>query len=299
LRDKAGWQMEAPAAWRERAAQQSGNAKLELPPLGPLEQVLRPYQKHGVAWLHFLAQNHFGGILADEMGLGKTLQMLAFIRSRRETARSSTNQNTPRELPIDQGPALTSIANPIGQRVAPALVVCPTSLVFNWCEEARKFAPELRVLALHGARRHALFNQIPQADVIVTSYALIRRDAQAYRDFEFDIVVLDEAQHIKNRQTQNAQAVKAVRARHRFVLTGTPLENSVLDLWSIFDFLMPGYLGAASDFGSVTKFRSRATKILKCRRVWRGAFALSFCAGSSATLPKIFPRKLNRFPSAN
>src|SRR5207249_4173619 len=96
--------------------------------------------------------------------------------------------------------------------------------------------------------RHVLFEQIPAHDLVVTSYALIRRDAERYRALEFETVVLDEAQHIKNRQTQNAQAVKAVPARHRLVLTGTPLENSVLDLWSIFDFLMPGYLAAAQDF---------------------------------------------------
>lgn len=130
----------------------------------------------------------------------------------------------------------------------PTLVVCPTSLVFNWVAEAKKFTPGLRVLALHGADRHKLFEQVPHADLVVTSYALIRRDAERYREVEFDTVVLDEAQHIKNRQTQNAQAVKAVRARHRLVLTGTPMENSVLDLWSIFDFLMPGYLGTAQDF---------------------------------------------------
>jgi SNF2 family DNA or RNA helicase len=133
-------------------------------------------------------------------------------------------------------------------RYLPHLIVCPTSLVFNWVAEARKFTPELKVLALHGPERHARFEQIQAHDIVVTSYALIRRDAERYRELEFDTVTLDEAQHIKNRQTQNAQAVKAVRARQRIVLTGTPLENSVLDLWSIFDFLMPGYLGTAQDF---------------------------------------------------
>jgi SNF2 family DNA or RNA helicase len=128
------------------------------------------------------------------------------------------------------------------------LIVCPTSLVFNWVAEARKFTPELKVLALHGPDRHAQFDRIGEHDLVVTSYALIRRDAERYRNIEFDTVVLDEAQHIKNRETQNAQAVKAVKARHRLVLTGTPMENSVLDLWSIFDFLMPGYLGTAKDF---------------------------------------------------
>ena len=217
LREKNGWQIQAPANWTTRAKQQSGEAKIECPPLGSLESVLRPYQKAGVAWMHFLRENGFGGILADEMGLGKTLQALAFLKS-------------------------------VPKRTLPTLVVCPTSLVFNWVNEVAKFTPELRVLALHGADRHSLFDKIPAADLVVTSYALIRRDAEKYRALEFDTVVLDEAQHIKNRQTQNAQAVKAIRAQNRLVLTGTPLENSVLDLWSIFDFLMPGYLGTAKDF---------------------------------------------------
>ncbi|MDB6064562.1 MAG: helicase [Pedosphaera sp.] len=222
LRRQSEWQVQAPTAWTQRAAQQRGEVKLDAPPLGKLESVLRPYQKEGVAWLNFLRRNGFGGILADEMGLGKTLQVLALMSSRHAT-RSE-------------------------ERLAPTLVVCPTSLVFNWAAEAAKFTPELRVLALHGAQRSELFGRIAQNDLVVTSYALLRRDAERYRGLEFDTVVLDEAQHIKNRETQNAQAVKSIRARHRLVVTGTPLENSVLDLWSIFDFLMPGYLGTAQDF---------------------------------------------------
>jgi superfamily II DNA or RNA helicase len=237
LQQHSDWKVQAPAAWRDRAAKQSGEAKLECPPLGELENVLRPYQKQGVAWLGFLRENGFGGILADEMGLGKTLQALAFLNSMRSAERGVRNNlpDTPAGIPNS---ALCT----------PHLIVCPTSLVFNWVAEAKKFTPGLKVLALSGPDRHALFDQIATSDIVVTSYALIRRDAEKYREIEFDTVVLDEAQHIKNRQTQNAQAVKAVRAQHRLVLTGTPLENSVLDLWSIFDFLMPGYLGTAQDF---------------------------------------------------
>ena len=242
LRQHGDWKVQAPAAWRDRAAKQSGEAKLECPPLGDLEGVLRPYQKQGVAWLGFLRENRFGGILADEMGLGKTLQALAFFNSLGKT----TSQ--------------------------PHLIVCPTSLVFNWVAEAKKFTPGLKALALQGPDRHALFDQIATSDIVVTSYALIRRDADKYRELEFNTVVLDEAQHIKNRQTQNAQAVKLVRAQHRLVLTGTPLENSVLDLWSIFDFLMPGYLGTAQDFREryelpITKEKNFETQKRLARRL--------------------------------
>src|SRR5262245_40399463 len=220
LRQQPGWHVQASSGWRERATRQSGQAKLTCPPLGPLEEVLRPYQRQGVAWLQFLRENKFGGILADEMGLGKTLQTLAFIHSCHANRKLS----------------------------GPVLIVCPTSLVFNWLAEAKRFTPGLKAVALHGTSRHQQFEDIASSHLFITSYALIRRDAERYREFEFDMVVLDEAQHIRNRQTQNAQAVKAVRTGHRLVLTGTPMENSVLDLWSIFDFLMPGYLGSATDF---------------------------------------------------
>jgi superfamily II DNA or RNA helicase len=214
LKEQAGWRAEPKA--------KSGAVEFPMPALGSLDNVLRAYQKQGVAWLQLLRQNHFGGILADEMGLGKTLQALAFLQSIADAGQTGNRK--------------------------PSLVVCPTSLVFNWLAEAERFTPRLKVLALHGPDRRELFKRIPNIDLAVTSYALIRRDAEHYRGLEFDTVILDEAQHIKNRQTQNAQAVKAVRSEHRLVLTGTPLENSVLDLWSIFDFLMPGYLGSAGDF---------------------------------------------------
>ncbi len=225
LKQHSDWKVAAPTAWRDRAAKQSGEAQLDCPPLGELEKVLRPYQKQGVAWLRFLRANGFGGILADEMGLGKTLQTLAYFNSLQNSRITNHESGS-----------------------APHLIVCPTSLVFNWVAEVKKFTPELKILALHGTERHKLFSEIKNADIVVTSYALIRRDAEKYRGLEFDTTVLDEAQHIKNRQTQNAQAVKAVKSKHRLVLTGTPMENSVLDLWSIFDFLMPGYLGTAKDF---------------------------------------------------
>jgi len=184
--------------------------------LGSLAETLREYQLAGFDWLTRLAANNLGGILADEMGLGKTVQTLAFLRAHRGDG--------------------------------PALVVCPTSLVTNWENEARKFTPELKTLVLEGADRAAHFNSIADANIVITSYALLRRDIDALRDFKFSTAVLDEAQHIKNPETQNAQAAYALRATHRFVLTGTPMENSVRDLWSIMNFALPGYLGDRKDF---------------------------------------------------
>ncbi|HEY4270505.1 MAG TPA: DEAD/DEAH box helicase [Candidatus Udaeobacter sp.] len=184
--------------------------------LGPLAERLRVYQLVGWEWLTRLAANNLGGILADEMGLGKTVQTLAFLRAH--------------------------------QGDGPALVVCPTSLVTNWENEARKFIPELKTLVLEGADRAARFKSIADVDVVITSYALLRRDIDTLSEIKFSTAVLDEAQHIKNPETQNAQAAFALRAKHRFVLTGTPMENSVRDLWSIMNFALPGYLGDRKDF---------------------------------------------------
>ena len=241
-----GHTVQAPAAWRDRVAQQTGTATQTCPPLGALESVLRPYQKQGVAWIRFLRDHGFGGILADEMGLGKTLQVLAHCASLNEAAGARTGQ--------------------------PTLIVCPTSLVTNWAAEAARFAPKLRVLVLSGPQRHKLFAQMPNHDLVITSYALLRRDIEQYRAHSFDTAVLDEAQHIKNRSTQNAKAVKAIPAEHRLVLTGTPLENSVLDLWSLFDFLMPGYLGSSDDFRDryeipITKERDKGSMARLGKRI--------------------------------
>jgi SNF2 family DNA or RNA helicase len=129
-----------------------------------------------------------------------------------------------------------------------SLIVCPSSLVQNWAREAAKFTPALRVLILEGADRHARMGRLPEVDVAITSYPLLRRDAERYAAIQFQAIILDEAQHIKNPETQNAQAAGALQAQHRLVLTGTPLENSVRDLWSIMNFVMPGYLGSRNDF---------------------------------------------------
>jgi superfamily II DNA or RNA helicase len=204
----------ATTEWRQWTESQQQLKPLQTLPLGSLETILRPYQKEGVYWLHFLAENRLGGILADEMGLGKTVQTLAFLRTVAGTS----------------------------------LIVCPASLLFNWRREAARFVPELKLLTLEGTDRHARFNELSQHNLVLTSYPLLRRDSVLYREFRFGAVVLDEATHIKNPDTQNAQAAMALRANHRFVLTGTPVENSVRDLWSIMNFALPGYLGDRDEF---------------------------------------------------
>lgn len=207
--------------WHARAIAQNRQSSPTPVPLGPLESVLRPYQKEGVYWLRFLESMGFCGILADEMGLGKTLQTLTWLQLTRcrETA----------------------------QRV-PALIVCPTSLVENWNREAEKFIPWMKRLVLSGPDRAKLFARVPQVDLVITSYALIRRDVAFHANAAYSVVVLDEAQAIKNQRTQNALAVKQISADSRLVLSGTPIENGVSDLWSIMDFLMPRYLGPYDDF---------------------------------------------------
>ena len=177
--------------------------------------MLRPYQAYGYKWLRTLSASGFGGILADDMGLGKTLQMISVLLAER-----------------DEGAIGTS------------LIVCPASLVFNWLDEFARFAPDLKVCAVVGsqAERSSILERYARWDVLVTSYDLLKRDAPCYEDLTFLYEVLDEAQFIKNHSTSAAKSVKILRARHRFALTGTPIENRLSELWSIFDFLMPGFL---------------------------------------------------------
>ena len=224
--------------WRETAAARNrdSGAKFEPVALGPLDNVLRPYQKQGVYWMRFLENAGLSGLLADEMGLGKTLQTLTW-------------RSLAREREIGRGASPRRPHEESETRRLPSLIVCPTSLVRNWEAEAKKFTPWLKVLVVSGPDRAEVFGAIDSADVVVTSYALLQRDFEdAYLGHRFSAVVLDEAQHIKNRQTKNAKAVKMLDSERRLVLTGTPVENSVADVWSIFDFLMPGYLGDYETF---------------------------------------------------
>lgn len=193
--------------------------ELDEPP--ELRATLRDYQKDGFRWMQFLARHGLHGILADDMGLGKTLQTLAHLMAEKTSGRS-------------------------GGR--PSLVIAPTSVVPNWRAEAIKFAPGLRVLVLNGADRRKYFRSIPHADLVITSFALLQRDIEKLLGFQYHIMVLDEAQYIKNPRAKVAQAACRVIARHRICLSGTPIENHLGELWSLMHFLIPGYLGTEDTF---------------------------------------------------
>ena len=180
-----------------------------------LSNVMRKYQVQGFKWMKTLEQYRFGGILADDMGLGKTLQMISVLLSAKENNKAGT-----------------------------ALIISPASLVYNWGEEFKKFAPELKVTLVVGSQqeRAKLIENYRDSDVLVTSYDLLKRDIADYEGAEFSYQILDEAQYIKNHSTAAAKSVKIIKSRYRYALTGTPIENRLSELWSIFDYLMPGFL---------------------------------------------------------
>ncbi|MCU4676884.1 SNF2-related protein [Catenovulum sp. 2E275] len=195
-----------------------GIRPIDLPP--SVNADLRPYQQQGLNWLMFLMEYQFGGILADDMGLGKTLQTLSMLEVLR------LNQQ------LDK----------------PALVVCPTSLVGNWLNEAEKFTPELKIKSAHGINRQSTLDNLAAYDVVITTYPLINRDFEQLEQQEFKILILDEAQNIKNPRAQMTQSIKRLNANYRLCLSGTPIENHLGELWSLFDFLMPGFLGPQNKF---------------------------------------------------
>jgi len=202
--------------WHVISSQQT----MEDMPIPPEVQAeLRPYQKAGFNWIWFLYSYGLNGILADDMGLGKTLQTLV---------------------------ALQHAKNEDGHM--PSLIICPTSVVYNWMNEIQKFTPGLSVVNLTGSDRHVQYKKIKDADAVITSYALLRRDIRALKEYPFRFAILDESQNIKNFESQTAQASKYLQASHRIALSGTPVENSLIELWSVFDFLMPGFLYDNHDF---------------------------------------------------
>lgn len=195
-----------------------GVPEIELPK--GLHATLRPYQREGLNFLAYSSSLKLGAILADDMGLGKTVQALAWLQHLRET-----------------------------KNAGPSLVICPSSVVFNWAREAAQFTPGLRVLVLTaGTQRHSLRRTIPQHDLIITNYALLRCDVAELKKFPFSAIILDEAQYIKNPDSLAARAARSLQSDHRLALTGTPLENRLLDLWSLSEFIAPGYLPGRTHF---------------------------------------------------
>ncbi len=222
------------------------DADFELP--DNLKHVLRKYQKNGYRWLRTLDKYGFGGILADEMGLGKTLQTIAVLlavklEGQDEKAIEAEQTVTKAKKKSNE------LANAL-KETKTSIIVCPASLVYNWGEELKKFAPDLDVELISGtasARKKAILS-CGEKDVIVTSYDLLKRDIDLYEDKSFRFQIIDEAQYIKNHNTAAAKAVKVINAKTKFALTGTPIENRLSELWSIFDYLMPGFLYSYEDF---------------------------------------------------
>lgn len=208
------------AALKERLQGFTEVSHVPLP--AGLRATLRPYQHEGLSWMQFLREFGLHGVLADDMGLGKTLQTLSHLLLEKEAGR------------MDR----------------PCLILAPTSVLRNWAREAAKFAPDLRVLLLHGDDRRGDFWRISRHDLVITSYPLLVRDAEELRRVDWHVVALDEAQNIKNPKSKVAQVCSTLKSRHRLCLTGTPIENHLGELWSLFQFLMPGILGDADSFRS-------------------------------------------------
>jgi superfamily II DNA or RNA helicase len=217
---------------RDELARFEGVASIDPPPT--FRGVLREYQRDALGWFDFLRRFGFGGCLADEMGLGKTVMVLAAMEARR--AERELNR----------------------RRTVPSLIVVPRSLVFNWQQEAVRFAPRLRVLDFTGAGRRGTLDRVADYDIILTTYGTLRRDIGHLKEITFDYAILDEAQTIKNSRTSSAKAARLLKATHRLALSGTPVENHLGELWSLFDFLNPGMLGAASVFAAAITGESKA-----------------------------------------
>ncbi len=222
--------------WEQISTFSTTSEGVELPK--DVNAEFREYQVKGFSWLWFMYQYGLNGILADDMGLGKTLQALALLQKAKEV----------------DGPQ-------------PTLVIAPTTVVFNWEAEIQKFTPGLSCLKIAGADRKALFKEIPNHDIVITSYALVRRDIAKLKKYNFRYVILDESQNIKNAISQTAQAVKELNSDHKLALSGTPIENKLEELWSVFDFLMPGFLFNVAEFNYryVTPIMERQDKTVEKR----------------------------------
>ena len=217
---------------REMVQRLSGRAEMpEVPVPASVQASLRPYQQQGLNWLQFLREHGLGGILADDMGLGKTLQTLAHIQVEKDA----------------------------GRLTHPALIIAPVSLMGNWRRETERFCPNLRCLVIHGKDRHEVAASMAEHDIVIAPYSLLQRDKERWLEAQWHLVVLDEAQNIKNASTHAAQVVGQLQTRHRLCLSGTPMENHLGEIWSLFHFLMPGFLGSQQRFKEL--FRTPIEKL--------------------------------------
>ncbi|MEM6052622.1 DEAD/DEAH box helicase [Erwinia sp. P7711] len=245
LHDTGRWQFHGESSvyqLAERSGASGGILPVE-PPKG-LQAQLRDYQQQGLNWMQFLRAHDLSGVLADDMGLGKTIQTLAHLQLEKEAGR------------LDR----------------PALIVVPTTLVYNWTQEASRFTPELKVLALTGPDRKAFYDEIQHYDVVLTTYSLLWRDQPQLLGHSYHLLILDEAQYVKNSASRAASVIRSLKSRHRLCLTGTPLENHLGELWSQFDFLLPGFLGSEKEFTQewripVERNGDRVRRELLARRV--------------------------------
>ena len=236
--ENLGFELVMSDAFQTFWSQISTFSTTETTDLPEVNAEFRDYQLKGFNWLWFMYKYGLNGILADDMGLGKTLQALTLLKKAKEV-----------------------------DGTQPTLVITPTTVVFNWEAEIQKFTPDLTCLKLSGVDREKLFKEIPNYDIVITSYALIRRDIAKLRKFNFRCIILDESQNIKNATSQTAQAVKTLNGTHRLALSGTPIENKLEELWSVFDFLMPGFLFSMPEFNSryVTPIMERQDKTVEKR----------------------------------
>lgn len=245
LADMSRWEFKGMEALSELARKLQNTQGIHtISPPQDFALQLRPYQLEGLAWLQFLREQKLSGILADDMGLGKTAQALAHLLLEKQSGRMDL----------------------------PSLVVMPTSLIYNWRREAEKFAPSLKVLSLQGDERKQSFSTIAESDVVLTTYPLLWRDAEYLIGHEYHLLILDEAQTVKNVTSQAAQVVRKLKSRHRLCLTGTPLENHLGELWAQFDFLLPGFLKDSKTFTStwrtpIEKHGDKLRSTLLARRI--------------------------------
>ncbi len=225
---------QTPGTWKKRSVAIRDLSRLERPPIPrDLDEALRAYQRLGVAWMYHLYRNKLGGILADEMGLGKTIQALALLAAIRKAQirRRKYKQRTKKK----RGRHTRQVSSPF-------LVVCPAGLLTNWKRETQRFVPMFKFFVHHGNDRLSTAEEFEPYDLVMTSYTTLIRDAELFQSLVFDCIVADEAQHIKNPQTRNFRSICSLYSRGHFLLTGTPLENSLDDLVALFDFILPGYL---------------------------------------------------------